>query len=44
MTSTAAPAPIDPARNGAHRLLLLLALPALLLLISGARCGALANA
>jgi hypothetical protein len=43
MMSTAATAPFDKARIGALRPLLL-ALPVLLLLISGARCGALANA
>ena len=43
MTPIAATALIDSARNGALRPLLL-ALPVLLLLITGARCGALANA
>ena len=43
MTPIAATALIDSARNGAL-LPLLLALPVLLLLITGARCGALANA
>jgi len=43
MTSIAVTALIESARNGAL-LPLLLALPALLPLIRGARCGALANA
>jgi hypothetical protein len=43
MTSTAATALIDLALHGVFRPLLL-ALPVLLLLISGARCGAFANA